>query len=188
MKIYTRTGDKGTTGLYTGERVPKNHLRLHAYGTLDEMNTLLGLARVHCSDSRLDELCSRLQTLVFILNSDLATPSGGEVNVDVDRISSSHIRYLEKQIDLLTEQMPPLAAFILPGGTSSSCFLHQARTVCRRAERALVTLAGVEKVPEPVSRFVNRMSDYLFVLARFANHRAGVPDEILNREFPELNE
>ena len=149
---------------------------------------LLGLARVHSSDDQLDELCARLQTLVFILNSDLATPTGGEGSVDVDRISSSHIRYLEKQIDSLTDQMPPLTAFILPGGTSSSCFLHQARTVCRRAERALVALAGIETVPEPVSRFVNRMSDYLFVLARFANHRAGVPDEILNREIPGLIE
>lgn len=181
-KIYTRTGDAGETGLFSGERVPKDHLRLEVYGTLDEMNVLIGMARAKNGNLFLEQFCSRLQTLVFVLCSDLATTESGAV----DRVDGRHVRYLESCIDQLTTELPPLRNFILPSGCEAALFLHQARTVCRRAERRLSALARVEAVNPHVVALVNRISDFLFVLARYANHKAGRPDEPLNRDFPEL--
>jgi cob(I)alamin adenosyltransferase len=189
MKIYTKTGDKGTTSLFSGERVAKNHLRVSTYGTLDEMNSVLGLARAHNQDAEIEHLCARLQTLVFILNSDLATPVPPDGTPDrVTRITAAHVRYLERQIDALTAELPELTQFILPGGTPVAAYLHQARTVCRRAERIMVELADREDVGSHAPVLVNRLSDYLFTLARYANFRAGRTDEILDRDFPELDE
>jgi len=187
MKIYTKTGDKGYTSLFSGERVSKNHLRVNTYGTLDEMNSILGMARAGNNDAEIEELCRRLQTLVFILNSDLATPFPPAGTADrVTRVRADHVRYLEQQIDVLTGRLPELTRFILPGGTPTAACLHVARTVCRRAERILVELAAVEDLGPHAPVLVNRLSDYLFTLARYANFRAGRPDEILDRDFPEL--
>lgn len=188
MKIYTKTGDSGETSLFTGQRISKTHLRLHVYGTLDEMNAHLGLARSRNGKIYLEQLLGRLQTLTFILCSDLATPLPAAGESDrVDRVNEKHIRYVEQHIDSLTAEMPPLTKFILPGGTDVSSILHVARTVCRRAERYLVELVRQEDLGPHVPKLVNRYSDYLFTLARYANHVAGRPDEMLNREFPELN-
>lgn len=181
-KIYTRTGDAGETGLFSGERVPKDHLRLEVYGTLDEVNVLIGMARAKNGHLFLEQFCSRLQTLLFILCSDLATTEGGAV----DRIDGRHVRYVESCIDQLTTELPPLRSFVLPSGCEAALHLHLARTVCRRAERRLAALARVEPVNPQAVVLVNRMSDYLFVLARYANHKAGRTDEPLNRDFPEL--
>lgn len=186
-RIYTKTGDGGSTSLFDGRRVPKDHLRLHVYGTLDECNTVIGLARAHNANLFLEQLCSRLQTLLFILCSDLATPLPAPGAPDlVDRVDSRHVRYLETGIDRLTAELAPLGKFILPGGCPASAFLHQARTVCRRAERFLIELQAQEKLGPHVPILVNRLSDYLFTLARYANHVSGRPDEVLDRSFPEL--
>ncbi|MBN2431790.1 MAG: cob(I)yrinic acid a,c-diamide adenosyltransferase [Acidobacteria bacterium] len=188
MKIYTKTGDKGYTSLFSGERVTKNHLRVNTYGTLDEMNSVLGLARAYNQDAEIEALCRRLQTLVFILNSDLATPFPTAAAADrVTRISAAHVRYVEQQIDLLTGRLPELAQFILPGGTPVAACLHVARTVCRRAERIMVELAAAEDLGPHTPVLVNRLSDYLFTLARYANLRAGRADDILDRDFPDLS-
>lgn len=189
MKIYTKTGDAGQTSLFSGRRVPKNHLRLQTYGTLDELNTLLGLARAHNADPRLEQRLGRLQTLLFILCSDLATPLPEPGQKDlVTRIDQRHVAYLEQGIDAMTAELPPLRSFILPGGTETAAVLHVARTVCRRAERWLITLKPEEDLGPHAPVLVNRLSDYLFTLARWANFLAGRPDEILNREFPEIDE
>jgi len=187
VKIYTKTAHSGSTSLFDGQRVPKDHLRLHTYGTLDECNTAIGLARAHNANLFLEQLCSRLQTLLFILCSDLATPLPPPGAPDrVDRIDPRHIGYLETQIDRLTAELAPLRKFILPGGCPASAFLHQARTICRRAERWLVELQARENLGPHVPVLVNRLSDYLFTLARYANHVSGRPDEVLDRAFPEL--
>jgi len=188
MKIYTKTGDKGTTSLFSGDRVPKDHLRLHAYGTLDEMNSIIGLARARNDHLVMDQLCSRLQALVFILNSDLAWPlSQAGQDKEVERISEKHIRYVEQSIDSLSAELPALTQFILPGGTETAGTLHLARTVCRRAERFVIALAREEDLGPHILKLVNRLSDYLFVLARYANLKAGRSDEILNCDFPEID-
>lgn len=188
-KIYTRGGDGGCTSLFSGGRVHKHHPRLHACGTLDELDTALGVVRAMNRAPELDHLCRRLQTLLFVLSSDLATPLPADGAADtVPRVGGGHVKYVEDQIDALSDAMPPLDRFILPGGCGASAFLHQARAVCRRAERHLAELAAVEPVGDGAVELVNRMSDYLFVLARFANHLAGVPDEMLDRSFPEAGE
>lgn len=186
MKIYTKTGDAGQTSLFSGQRVPKNHMRLHVYGTLDEMNGFIGLARVRNTNLYLEQLASRLQTLVFILCSDLATPLPPDGQADlVERIRAGHTRYLEKCIDGLTAELPPLKNFILPGGSECSVAFHLARTACRRAERWLVSIPEEEGINPEARILVNRLSDYLFTLARYANRVSGRPDEVLSREFPE---
>jgi cob(I)alamin adenosyltransferase len=188
MKIYTKTGDAGQTSLFSGRRVPKNHLRLQTYGTLDELNTLLGLARAKNAEPRLGRPLARLQTLLFIVCSDLATPLPEPGQKDlVTRVTDRHVAFLEQQIDLMTAELPPLQNFILPGGTEVAALLHVARTVCRRAERWLISLAAEEDLGAAVPVLVNRLSDYLFTLARWANFLAGRPDEILDRNFPEID-
>ena len=188
VKIYTKTGDAGQSSLFSGRRVPKNHLRLQTYGTLDELNALLGLARARNAEPRLERPLARLQTLLFILCSDLATPLPEPGQQDpVTRVSPGHIAFLERQIDAMTAELPPLKNFILPGGTEVAAVLHIARTVCRRAERWLVALKQEEDLGPHAPVLVNRLSDYLFTLARWANFLAGRPDEILNRDFPEID-
>jgi cob(I)alamin adenosyltransferase len=177
VKIYTRFGDRGQTVLFDGRRVPKDHLRIETYGTVDELNSQLGLASAGCGEGKLREILTSLQVELFDLGSDLATP------LDLDhvvgkgkRIGAEHVKFLEETIDAVTGELPPLKRFILPGGGVTAARLHVARTICRRAERHLVTLMGQEEVGEQVLIYMNRLSDLLFVLARWANKLEGVAD------------
>jgi len=179
MKIYTRQGDQGISGLFDGRRVPKNHLRLETYGTLDELNSHLGLAIAECRHEAFRLELKKLQQELFLLGADLATPLGSPNEAKVHRTSAQEVEALEDRIDRATAQLPPLKRFILPGGGVTACRLHVARTVCRRAERALVSLMHQEP-PEPVGEhpliYINRLSDLLFTYARLANHLDGIAD------------
>jgi len=176
MKIYTRTGDDGTTGLFGGGRVPKSHPRIAAYGTVDELNSWLGLVRAHLlpEENELDALLQRLQGMLFDTGADLATPLDSRARTV--RIESRHVAAIEQEIDRLEAQLPPLKTFILPGGAPAAAMLHVARTVCRRAERHVVEAMQQEALNPEVLRFLNRLSDLLFVLARWVNHRRRVAE------------
>ena len=179
MKIYTKTGDAGETSLYGGQRVSKDDLRVWTYGTVDECNAVLGMAATEIDDVEIAGVVARVQAELFQLGADLATPlSKGEV---VPRMTAALTEALEAEIDRFEEELPPLRNFILPGGSRGGATLHQARVVCRRAERHLVTLAQQEDVNEEALRYVNRLSDHLFVLARLTNHRAGTPEPVWHR-------
>jgi cob(I)alamin adenosyltransferase len=173
MKIYTRTGDEGETGLWGGVRVPKDAPRVQAYGTVDECNAAIGVARAMGVDAELDTLLAQVQNDLFVVGADLATP--GEAT-NIPRIGADAIQVLERAIDDLEAQLAPLRQFILPGGAPSAAYLHLARTVCRRAERRVVALSRSEPVNPQVIVYLNRLSDLLFVAARHANASAGVPD------------
>jgi len=171
-RIYTRTGDDGTTALGSGERRPKYDLRVAAYGTVDETNAAIGIARLHLSDApALDDMLGLIQNDLFDLGADLAVPQR-EGKAERLRMLSSQVERLERDIDRLNEPLEPLNSFILPGGTPAAAHLHLARTICRRAERMMVELAA--KPDEPVSdaaiQYMNRLSDFLFVAARAANN------------------
>ena len=170
-RIYTRTGDKGETGLVDGSRLRKDAPRVEAYGTVDELNATLGLARLH-GDGPLGAGIARIQNDLFDLGADLATP-GFERDAEAARpplrIVAAQTDRLEAEIDAMNADLAPLRSFILPGGSALAAHLHLARTVCRRAERAAVTLAGAEPVNPEAVRFLNRLSDWLFVAARVAN-------------------
>ncbi len=174
--LYTKTGDKGSTGLFGGQRVPKDDLRITAYGTVDELNAVLGLVLCHDCPPRLHEPLVQLSSLLFTLGSDLATPLDPPPSFDMPRIRASHSTWLEGLIDSYDAELPPLKNFILPGGTQAAAYLHLARTVCRRAERHCVSLAAREDIGSEVVVFLNRCSDYLFIAARLANHDAGLAD------------
>ena len=177
-KIYTRTGDDGTTALGTGERRPKHDVRVAAYGTVDEANACIGLARLHTgADPELDAMLARVQNDLFDLGADLATPETDAPRHEPLRIVESQVERLEREIDALNAALRPLRSFVLPGGTPAAAALHLARTVCRRAERLMVQLAGTpgERVGAPALRYVNRLSDFLFVAGRHAND-AGARD------------
>jgi len=179
MKIYTKTGDAGETSLYGGQRVSKDDLRVWTYGTVDECNAVLGVASTKIVDAEITGVVARVQAELFLLGADLATPlTKGDV---VPRVTSSLTSALELEIDRFEEELPPLRNFILPGGSPAGAALHQARAVCRRAERHLTSLARAEDVNEEAIRYVNRLSDHLFVLARVVNHRAGTPEPIWHR-------
>ena len=174
-RIYTRTGDTGTTGLASGERRKKHDLRVEAYGTVDETNACLGLARLH-TDGEVDAMLSRIQNELFDLGADLATPETEKpLPYEPLRILDAQVERLEREIDRLNEALSPLRSFVLPGGSPAAAALHLARTVCRRAERLVVALA--EKPGEAVSpaaiKYLNRLSDFLFVASRFVNDRGG---------------
>ncbi|NOX63784.1 MAG: cob(I)yrinic acid a,c-diamide adenosyltransferase [Chloroflexi bacterium] len=175
MKIYTKTGDSGETMLFGGQRVPKYHLRLDAYGAVDELNAFLGLARRYCPDPELNAALERVQNELFALGSDLATPKDVESN-HIRRVEGELTARLEREIDLWTEELPPLKTFILPGGGQAGAILHIARTVCRRAERAAAALNRDEPINPHILRYLNRLSDWLFTLARLLNHRQGVQE------------
>jgi len=180
MKIYTRTGDRGDTGLFGGNRVSKAHARIEAYGAVDETNALLGMARAFASEhpaaGRLDSLLAALQDDLFVAGSDLATPLDSKAAVP--RLAAAHIERLEKEIDCLEEELAPLKNFILPGGIPIASILHVARTTCRRAERRVVAAAACESLNEAALAYLNRLSDYLFVLARWANSAAGGKENV----------
>jgi cob(I)alamin adenosyltransferase len=172
-KIYTKTGDDGDTGLFGGPRVRKDHPRIEAYGTVDELNAVIGLVRTH-GVAELDALLATIQNELFDLGAELATPEPQKFGIV--GIGPQAIARLEQAIDRHEADLEPLRQFILPGGTSAAAALHLARTVCRRAERALVTLADCETISPAGVVYVNRLSDLLFVLARWVNRRSGVPD------------
>lgn len=171
-RIYTRTGDKGTTRLATGEPVSKADPRVEAYGAVDETNACLGLARVHTAGD-FDALLARIQNELFDLGADLSTPpKPDEADGQALRMSEAQVAYLEAEIDRLNALLPELKSFVLPAGTPAAAALHLARTVCRRAEREAVRLVEAgEPVSGPAMRYLNRLSDLLFVAARFANDR-----------------
>lgn len=174
MKIYTKTGDSGETGLWGGYRVSKDALRVQAYGTVDECNALIGMARATQQlPEDIDQLLGSIQNQLFVVGSDLATPGNATT---IPRISENEILFLEESIDALETELEPLRQFILPGGCSAAATLHFARTVCRRAERAAVTLSHHEGLNPQVLVYLNRLSDFLFVVARATNARAGVND------------
>jgi cob(I)alamin adenosyltransferase len=172
-KIYTRTGDDGTTALGTGERRKKYDLRVAAYGTLDEANSVIGIARLHTAeDAGLDAALSRIQNDLFDVGADLTTPGKGRGPGGARlTVTAAQVDWLEAEIDQLNDELEPLRSFILPGGSAAAAYLHLARTVCRRAERLIAELndkAGESVTPE-VLKYVNRLSDFLFVAARHAN-------------------
>ena len=175
-KIYTRTGDAGDTGLATGERVKKFDVRVSAYGDVDETNASIGLVRQHTADDpTLDLVLARVQNELFDLGADLATPErqGRDLGWEPLRISASQVERLERDIDTLNAELSPLTSFVLPAGSAASAALHLARTVCRRAERSAVRLADAagEAVSAEALKYLNRLSDLLFVMARYANAR-----------------
>jgi cob(I)alamin adenosyltransferase len=175
-KIYTRTGDKGTTALATGSRRAKHDLRVAAYGTVDETNACIGLARLHTAleDAEVDGMLGRIQNDMFDLGADLATPETGEpLPYEPLRITQAQVDRLEREIDALNGELSPLRSFVLPGGTPAAAALHLARTVCRRAERLVVELSDKpdEKVSEAAVRYLNRLSDFLFVASRYVNRK-----------------
>jgi len=176
MKIYTKTGDDGQTGLFGGPRVSKDAPRIEAYGTVDELNSVLGLARAETLPESIDALLATIQSELFSLGAELATPNPAAKGTHL--IGPGHIQRLEQAIDEYESQLEPLKQFILPGGTTGAATLHLARTICRRAERRLVTLVHScsESISPELLVYLNRLSDLLFVLARAANHAAGVTD------------
>jgi cob(I)alamin adenosyltransferase len=185
-RVYTRTGDTGETSLVDGSRVSKDDVRVCAYGDVDELNSCLGVARVDLAgqglagqglaDQELNDLLGVIQNELFILGADLASP----LPTPVPRIDAGHVAGLEKAIDHLMEELEPLKEFILPGGTRAAAQLHVARTIARRAERLVVSLAARTEIGEPALIYLNRLSDLLFVMARVVNQRAGTREESAN--------
>jgi cob(I)alamin adenosyltransferase len=176
MKIYTKTGDDGTTSLFSGGRVPKSHLRVEAYGTVDELNSVIGVVRACKPHHRTEKMLTRIQHQLFNLGADLATPLDAKAQW-VIRMDADNINWLEEKIDELTEELPKLTNFILPAGTLTAAHLHVARTVCRRAERVLVGLQAHEDMGEFPLIYLNRLSDLLFTLARWENFVMRIPDD-----------
>lgn len=177
-KIYTRRGDSGMTALGGGQRVPKESLRVQAYGTVDELNSQLGLAVAAGLCERLAELLPGIQNELFHLGSDLCFTEEDKHKFEIPQLGQRHIDHLERVIDELTQIVGPLENFILPGGTVGAAHLHVARTVCRRAEREVAELSHNEPVGEFVLAYLNRLSDALFVMARYENHVRGVPEPL----------
>jgi len=176
-RIYTRGGDGGETSLGDGRRVPKHALRVEAFGTVDEANSVLGLARLHVTGLPADDYLFRIQNDLFDLGADLCTPERDDPPHPPLRIVDAQVDRLEAEIDRLNADLAPLNSFILPGGTPAAAYLHLARTVVRRAERLMTELATVEPVGAPALKYINRLSDHLFVLARWLNGRGA--DDVL---------
>ena len=186
-RVYTRGGDKGKTALVGGKRVPKDDPRIEAYGTIDELNAIVGLARAFNADSstgpnqvRLEELLKRLQNQLFDLGSELATPPDATYE-GMYRVGAGDVKALEAEIDGFQKDLEPLNSFILPGGGKVGAFLHQARTVCRRAEREILRLGRADEVGEFALPWVNRLSDLLFVLSRWVSKQLGEPEFLWER-------
>jgi cob(I)alamin adenosyltransferase len=175
MKIYTTTGDAGDTSLFGGKRVPKSNLRIDAYGTVDELNAQIGVVRAFKPPAEVDELFGQIQNQLFILGADLAAPSSSAPS-NHQRIHQHEIQFLEGTIDQLDEQLESLKSFILPGGSLVSAQLHVARTVCRRAERLVDALGRKEEIGRFPLIYLNRLNDFLFVAARYANKLAGIEE------------
>jgi cob(I)alamin adenosyltransferase len=172
-RIYTRGGDAGETSLGDGARVPKHALRVAAYGTVDEANAAIGIARLH-TDAAADEMLSRIQNDLFDLGADLCRPTDGKRRGDALRIVAAQTKRLESEIDAMNATLAPLDSFILPGGRPAAAYLHLARTVVRRAERLISELAGTEEINPEALKYLNRLSDHLFVLGRVINDRGAL--------------
>jgi len=166
MKIYTKTGDKGSTALFTGKRVPKHHIRIESYGTLDELNSWLGLIRDQEIETHYQEILVHIQDKLFTLGAILATEPTKDNRLKIPRINLEDSKVLELEIDKMNDSLPPMTHFILPGGHTTVSYCHVARTVCRRAERMIALLHEEAPLPDAVLAYINRLSDYLFVLAR----------------------
>jgi cob(I)alamin adenosyltransferase len=177
MKIYTRTGDQGETSLFAGGRISKDDVRLHAYGTIDELNSVIGLASAQGLAKQLVEWVGVIQNELFIVGSDLATPLDAKSDW-ILRLTEDPVIRLEREIDKMDEKLPPLKNFILPGGTQGAATLHVARTICRRAERWIVTLSQQTEMNASVIHYINRLSDWLFTAARYENLVASHDDTI----------
>ena len=176
MKIYTKTGDRGETGLFGGDRVPKHHARVEAYGDVDELNSVLGLARTERLPDDVDALLGAIQSELFDVGAELATAPDKMDRLLAPPIGDREIETLERAIDRADGELAPLKTFVLPGGTRAAAILHVARCTCRRAERRVVALSSVEEVRPEIVRYLNRLSDLLFTLARLVNARANVDD------------
>ena len=176
MKVYTKTGDKGTTALFGGTRVPKHHIRIESYGTVDELNSHIGLIRDQEINPFYKNVLIEIQDRLFTLGAILATPpekevlKNGQQRLNINRISPEDIQYLETEIDKMDTELPPMTHFVLPGGHPIVSYCHIARCVCRRAERLSVHLHEIEPIDELILTYLNRLSDYLFVLARKLSH------------------
>ncbi len=184
--IYTRKGDKGKTGVLTGERIEKIAPRIEAYGTVDELIASLGISKVF-SEKILAEYIRKIQQHLFMVAAELATPihhfkEKNELVRGIKRTSAKDITELEEIADKLTDQLPPIKNFVIPGGTESAAFLHQSRTICRRAERNIIRFMEKEEVNPEILRYINRLSDLLFVFSRFANVKLGDGDHIISRQ------
>ena len=177
-KIYTKTGDNGTTALGGGQRVPKDDMRVQAYGTVDELNSLIGTALASGLSERLAQTLPMIQNELFHLGSDLCFLETDKEKYRIPQIEERHVEKLEALIDELNEIVGPLKNFILPGGANGAANLHVARTVCRRAEREVTALSRTEGAGEYVLPYLNRLSDALFVMARYENHQRGVPETL----------
>jgi cob(I)alamin adenosyltransferase len=169
-RIYTKTGDKGETGLGDGTRLPKDALRIAAYGTIDEANAALGLARLHTQGDA-DAMLARIQNDLFDLGADLCVPESSKHAAKALRIVDAQVERLEHEIDAMNAELAPLNSFVLPGGTHAAAYLHLARTIVRRAERLMVELARSENIGAPALKYVNRLSDHLFVASRYLNDK-----------------
>jgi cob(I)alamin adenosyltransferase len=167
-RIYTKTGDKGETALGDGTRLPKHALRISAYGTVDEANSVIGVARLH-TDGAMDAMLARIQNDLFDLGADLCVPETAKRSEGRLRIADAQVERLEREIDEMNAELAPLTSFVLPGGTQAAAHLHVARAVVRRAERLMVELAEHEPINAAATRYINRLSDHLFVASRFAN-------------------
>lgn len=175
MKIYTKTGDKGTTALFGGKRVSKADLRIETYGTIDELNSWIGMVRdLDVNQKRKDALVE-IQDRLFTVGSILATEPGN-TKVKIPSLSEADILFLEKEIDAMDAELPPMRFFVLPGGHTAISHCHVARTVCRRSERLVIALHAQETVPDEVIKYINRLSDYLFVLSRMVAHELGAEE------------
>ncbi|MGE0709754.1 MAG: cob(I)yrinic acid a,c-diamide adenosyltransferase [Planctomycetota bacterium] len=175
-KVYTKTGDAGETGLGGGQRIPKDHLRIEAFGVVDELNSLLGVARLHVADAALQGQLERIQHQLFDVGGDLCVLAADKERFGMPIFPAEPIAWLEGLLDAATEELPPLQEFILPAGEPGAAHLHVARTVCRRAERTIVALGREDEVSPHVLPYLNRLSDALFVFARLVNHRCGRGD------------
>jgi cob(I)alamin adenosyltransferase len=181
MKIYTKTGDRGETGLFGGERVSKNSLRINAYGTIDELNAYIGLAITEVKDEKVKKDLQNFQNQLFTVATDLATPDNEKtIKLKVDRTPTAFYEEMEKLIDDYETKLEELKNFILPGGSKGAALLHVCRTICRRAEREVVALKDTVKIEDNILIFLNRLSDLLFVLSRFENKVSNHPDTIWN--------
>ncbi len=177
FKIYTKTGDKGSTSLIGGVRVPKNHIRIESYGTVDELNSYLGMVNDMTHDVLINDWIREIQDRLFTIGSVLATNPDKEVKMKLPDVHESDVIWLEQKIDEMNEDLPEMRSFILPGGHLASSTCHVARCVCRRAERICVGMKEQEEVvPELIIQYLNRLSDFLFVLARFIAHKNGAED------------
>lgn len=184
-RIYTRAGDKGETGLLSGERIDKTDARVEAYGTVDELGTTLGVAKVHAS-KRVADYIHGIQQKLFLVNAELATNldslDADDPMRDLKRITKQDVDFLEQVADELSEELPLLTNFVVPGGTKGAAFLHVARTVCRRAERRIVQFAKIQPVNQDLIKYINRLSDLIFVMARYENLAEGEGDELISRD------